>query len=225
MWKIGVRVISIRALPGEPFFFDKVPFFILNTNEIQLREARRKHMEFLERLDDRILMFFTNISHRFQRLTGRTNFFLAKVALFTHMFGAFISIANYWAPLMSIESGVVDVVVFMMTSLFSIIIVIWCEYAEKTFQSSGNLLKLEWPHSIKILVRPTIFFLRSFIVSVCFLAMQWIDVLIQSCLFGLVIGLYFVDVIPLPPGKSKIREWIELFGGLFRESVPVRVAN
>ena len=31
-------------------------------------------MNFLERIDALILSFFTKISHKFQRLTGRTNF-------------------------------------------------------------------------------------------------------------------------------------------------------
>ena len=53
-------------------------------------------MDLIVRLDKIILSFFTKLAHSFQRLTGRTNYFLAKVFLFVLMTCVVIDVANYW---------------------------------------------------------------------------------------------------------------------------------
>ncbi len=55
-----------------------------------------KLTEFTARLDERILALFTKASHKFQTLTGRTNFFLAKIFILVSMTGVALCTMNYW---------------------------------------------------------------------------------------------------------------------------------
>lgn len=50
---------------------------------------------FLHYLDDTILSFFTKFSHKFQVLTGKTNFFLARIFVLFLSALLFVEFANY----------------------------------------------------------------------------------------------------------------------------------
>ena len=53
-------------------------------------------MNILERIDALVLSFFAKISHKFQRTTGRTNFFLANICLTAFAMVVVVNIINYW---------------------------------------------------------------------------------------------------------------------------------
>src|SRR3989344_4591652 len=58
-------------------------------------------MNIFERIDALILSFFTKISHRFQRLTGRTNFFLAKITIGLLGLSNIFFILNSFIPILN----------------------------------------------------------------------------------------------------------------------------
>ena len=64
-------------------------------------------MNFLERIDALILSFFTKISHKFQRLTGKTNFFLANI--FLTLLAMFVAenVINFWFPILKTKTNIV----------------------------------------------------------------------------------------------------------------------
>ena len=56
-------------------------------------------LQMLEKIDATILSFFTKISHAFQRLTGRTNFFLAKCSIIMAGTSLIVHTVGYWIPI------------------------------------------------------------------------------------------------------------------------------
>ena len=190
-------------------------------------------MNLFRRLDDSILKCFTKISHAYQILTGKTNFFLAKLALFFSGIIFVTIILNYFHPILSHKT---DLFLMLMTSLLVLVLVVYvqnCNKIEDEFQSSGNLLGLFILQAVKdrYLLRvmwiwfgclsssEIIYHLSSSPPSIL---LFFAEVLFDS--FGLesFFFFYFIAVTPLPPCKGKIRELLRsLFKASARASVSV----
>lgn len=185
-------------------------------------------MELLEAVDSKLLAFFSKISHRFQKLTGRTNFFLAKMAVCILALSSLTIIADYF---LSLAGGLISVISAIMTLVSMIEVIFWmggCDEAENRVYAEerskydfGEHIDSIWwrtgSAALSILwVGPTLLHLASPKGTLPF-----------KILFGLyapaiTIFSYFIVVDPLPPGKSKIREWVEAFSAWFRLLVPAR---
>ncbi len=173
----------------------------------------------MEKLDKKILSFFTKISHGFQRLTGRTNFFLAKCSLILVAFGVLTGLANYYFPnLLAYEAGLY---LAIMKILSISVLALWyfpeCDKAEAASLCSGTakffsslIFNYKWrlfglflallevgislPLSINSPKGVIFFKVLDDVSSTAFLSF-----------------LYFAAVDPLPPCKSKIKKWLESF--------------
>ncbi|TSC74567.1 MAG: hypothetical protein G01um101444_253 [Parcubacteria group bacterium Gr01-1014_44] len=75
-------------------------------------------MNVLEWIDAKILSFFTKISHKFQRLTGRTNFFLANICLTVLAMQVVLRIVNYWFPVITQETTGFDLLFSFLLACF-----------------------------------------------------------------------------------------------------------
>ncbi|MDP3697218.1 MAG: hypothetical protein Q8R55_04290 [Candidatus Taylorbacteria bacterium] len=56
-------------------------------------------MNFLQRIDALILSLFTKVSHKFQILTGRTNYFLAHCCLTLVALSVSVTILGFFFPI------------------------------------------------------------------------------------------------------------------------------
>src|SRR3989344_5439179 len=59
-------------------------------------------------IDEKLLQFFTKISHKFQIWTGKTNFFLAKCCIFLGVGTYVLTLANYYIPILKQDSTIFD---------------------------------------------------------------------------------------------------------------------
>lgn len=191
-------------------------------------------MNICEQVDDEILSFFTKISHKFQRLTGRTNFFLAKCCISVFGIGLLLHIANYWFHFLNHKTKWTDFIFLILVPFLLLDTKALDEVEEKKFSSEAAqkpFLYTCW-HG---------YLLRLFALAIAFLMLGLIIltvidmVPIKSKLFEIIDTVsgwpaiacynYFSIVVPLPPGKSKIREWIENFANIFQEPVAVKDRN
>ena len=170
-------------------------------------------MEFFKKVDAKLIGFFTKISHRFQRLTGRTNFFLAKIALCVVGLSLMSQVADYFLSLFGIGTSALSVVLALGAATVVISWAYECDeakhgvYAEE--KAKRNFMPPEAdPVCIRIiflaLLVPWITVFLAVVVSPN--GILAFKILLSLYAPALVTFLYFIAVDPLPPGKSKIRE-------------------
>lgn len=183
-------------------------------------------MNIVETLDSVILKFFTKISHRIQIVTGKTNFFLAKIALCVMIIDLMIVILNYWLSLLEKQTDLVVFVFETFALLMYILITMICDQAEQSAQLDNPT---KFPFEPTPILRLIILF------SACILIIP-MDIKNVTTLQGafifkfyrlladiaFVAYIYLISVHPLPPGKSKIRELIESFAAGFAKQAPSR---
>ncbi len=184
----------------------------------------------LKRLDEGILKLFTKFSHWFQRLTGKTNFFLARLCLFPFSIAVASSILNYWFPLLFFKTdwrGLLFCVLLFFSIMFFVHLTHDAETQfdkDPTVLSRVHLFERDSPDRTRLLL--------ALLSPICFFAVyKWfIEDPKGSLLLALNVGAfpaypsafyYFVLVTPLPPGKSKVQQWVEGFQASFRKLQPL----
>ncbi|MDO8743305.1 MAG: hypothetical protein Q7J30_01995 [Candidatus Azambacteria bacterium] len=174
-------------------------------------------MRLTKAVDDFFLSFFTKISHNVYWLTGRTNFFLAKLALCVMVASVMVVIFNYWFPAMlGYRSAPFQVAACGLISMFCLADMVRCDKAEKSAFNDERVRMfnpLYYSPSNRVLwifIANIMLFLAAFL----FIINQWKGYFIFNALDfafspAIVAFKYFISVDPPSPGKSKIREWIE----------------
>ncbi len=194
-------------------------------------------MNILERIDALILSLFTKISHKFQIMTGRTNYFLAKVSLTLLGFQTLLAAANYWFPIDNRPTTAYYIISIFFVAVFISIDKNNCDKAEKSsFVNQVSVKpKFFWNEVwifpiIGVVLR--IFFMvviifaipknfgRIFLVNP--LKSRVFEALRELTLENLTCYWYLIQVTPLATGQSKIRQWVD---SLFLKPAPVRTRN
>lgn len=180
-------------------------------------------MELFEAIDAKILALFTKISNKFQRLTGRTNFFLAKAALCLVGLDVLAKAGNYWLHFLGRTTNVVQLVLAIAVIALIFKDMYLCDKDEDNALDSYNRATVFY-----YLYRSQAVRLLFVFTSLLFLPIDVEELLtgkgafvfrLTDALFSYAITafFYFIIVDPLPPSKSKIREWVEGFAAGFRQ--------
>ena len=187
-------------------------------------------MNFLERTDALILSFFTKISHKFQQATGQTNFFLAKCCIFLLGLSLCIHLINFFVRILNQETDIFLLSVMVVMGILLNKHLSLCEKEDKNLKNSIEK-PTKNPREIGL------FSLRIITIFICFFTVNYYNLVKElsqpkvSLIFEILNHgfspvycsyLYFISVTLLPPGKSRIREWIESFG---KVPVPVPVRS
>lgn len=193
-------------------------------------------MNICEQIDDKILLFFTKISHKFQRLTGRTNFFLAKCCISVLAIGLLLHAANYWFPLLSHETSLFS----FFFQIFVVIIIsldvnrldkaekesFYSEVAQKRYFVFGEHY-YKWRLLVVALALFSLFCI--YLIAIGILpakTSKFFEIICEFAFWPMLTCYdYLTIIMPLPPGKSKIREWIENFTNIFQEPAAVESKN
>lgn len=186
-------------------------------------------MRFVLWIDERILALFTKFSHWFQLLTGRTNYFLAKVCLFLVMSAWVIEGINYWIPVLDEKTYVIEVVLFVVLFFGQVFLVKSLDRAEEDLFSGHKAkkwtgmetsveLRILWVGSVFLLVPAEFHRLTQPSVE-GFWLFNFNDALWP---IYLIFAFYFAAVNPLPPGKSRVRQFLETVQAGFRKLQPVQ---
>lgn len=168
-------------------------------------------------IDSFVLGKCTKFSHWFQRTTGRTNYFIAKLGLFVVTVAAGFELTNYYYP----------VTKDYVRPSFAILL-FYCAVLIDAFWKSLMMDKLDESSQLSE-ERVTLRGIDSPIIRVLWLGVSTLDTFLVIAIgysliydfptifyhvgfgYGMVIFHYFAAVNPLPPQKSKIRQWLESF--------------
>jgi len=180
-------------------------------------------MGFLALIDDHILKIFTDLSHGFQKLTGRTNYFLAKIALVITLVWVVVRIGNFFVPVLVIKTDFVELVALGVLSLFLLLLFVECDRAEahalraaKSKYFFGPFLHEKWFRVFFMVVLTLIFILFPSVVlhGIFHPKVAWYFEIIDLVgILAYTAFLYLINVDPLPPTKSKAkakRSWREV---------------
>ncbi|MEK7650196.1 MAG: hypothetical protein AAB367_04555 [Patescibacteria group bacterium] len=171
-----------------------------------------------EKIDTLVLAGATRVSHKFQRLTGRTNFFLAKLGFALGTLSLIIGLGNYWHQFLAFPTS------FLILILFLPLTVLWfwmakkCDSAEDSAFSSTARTK----HPLFDNQRMRTLTLVFALVDLAFMPtlIQISPTPILECLhqdYGIALAIfhYFASVDPLPPGQNKVGAWLEAWRSSF----------
>lgn len=188
----------------------------------------------MEKVDYFLVERFQQFAHRFQKLTGRTNFWLAAIAYKIHLFNFILFIAASTIKDIKNNKIVEELVFLVLLSLITLVLskitmlsVKRCERKDRDFfmgnqgTMNHNFISLSGLRIMVLLVTITNCLGLGLVAFVLGMA-EFIFML----LFGIfyVMALYFEACTPLPPGKSKVEEWRELWKA-WRKFVPVTNEN
>ncbi len=189
--------------------------------------------ELLLKTDSSILRFFTKISHWFQRLTGLTNYFLAAICTIFVSLNLLMAIIAYWFSIF--YRGRTDIVVVIM----SVIQLIFWHYlyrqlmrADKSVISGQETIELEprFDDDVSVFMRIIISFIICILILLSLISPvaqmnPWEAATFYCSMVCIFCFFYFAAVIPLPPGKSKIKEWATSISAFFARMLPATSAG
>ena len=179
-------------------------------------------MGIFERIDSSVLAVATRISHWFQRLTGRTNFFLAKIGFALGTLSLMIGLGNYWYEFLDHKETILAIFVFLPLTWLWFIMAKDCDAAEERALFGASRTK----HPLSSRTGLRLMCLAFAILDVLEIPVHirskfWIlEFLHEDYGIALVIYYYFVSVDPLPPGQSKVGAWLEALRASFLKPAP-----
>jgi hypothetical protein len=180
-------------------------------------------MSVIDTIDDAMHAACTKFSHRLQQFCGLTNYFIARIGVGCTAISVIAGVINYYHQFLPMKSGIIEVVLGILILLSCVSRSIACQKGEDSVGANVKpahvLFYTERPFWRVLWVGFSVMdFFFMFLHHPWFLA--WIQTGAFS--FGCALFYNFIIVNPLPPGTSKIREFLNSFG---RQPVPVPVRN
>ncbi|HEY4490051.1 MAG TPA: hypothetical protein VJC12_02240 [Candidatus Paceibacterota bacterium] len=176
-------------------------------------------MTFIEKIDSVVLKLFTKIAHAFQRLTGKTNYFLAKIGTTMVALNVGLDAVNYFYrifPGRKTSGFMFTVSVVVLIGLF--LDTMKLDNAERQHKDSEVkvAIKFIFPNSPVWRVFLLMFAYLSTVVLISIIRHGFDQSLLHTSVaplfsYGLLFFCYFRVVEPLHPQKGKIKEWLEKF--------------
>ncbi len=176
----------------------------------------------LDVADSRILEAFTKYCHKFQVLTGKTNFFLAKINAYFLAGSTALEVSNYYWQFLG-KPTIFFVLIVKITFTFLFLFLAYqCDKTEqeKTDNTkTANIFLMLFSKNRKFYFLAVTFQL-IFRVSLFYEQGYTLTDLFQDTYFFLAFCFcYFIAVDPLPPAKSKIKKLLETLSSLGRKKV------
>ncbi len=187
-------------------------------------------MRLILAVDSVLLGFFTKTARAFARLTGRSNFFLAKTMVCVMTACFMIATANYWLPLLDFRPPLSLTILMALNAFLCIYDLHRCDKAEDMMlgeKRTAMFFPLYYSPSFRVLTAVVAFSwifieLPSFVSPKGFL---FAKIVFLFFLPSYTAFIYFAVIDPPSVGKSKIQEWAEGFANLFRKPVPIPVKS
>ena len=161
--------------------------------------------------DDWLILQFERFGHWFQRLTGRTNFFLAALCDLAN--SALCVAFGFWT----------SDIVYLIFSFFFLSYSIGNLYREKSALGAESRRYMNPMKAVRFFkLMRVIYPLFGFFVSMGLSGTTGVGIAVIALLVWIAIYLEACD--PLPPGTSKIRQWLNsMKAALSAEPTPVGV--
>ena len=170
--------------------------------------------KFIRAVDSVIMGKLTKFAHWFQRLTGRTSIFLAKIGIVLVLVSSSIIIMSLVLPILPYKVSPLIAFILGIISIMEIKHMSELDTAEDTFFSSAGKVKHSWMRSDPIVRMMWLGFLILRSLELIFDKYPtniWRVTVMMSAYLGLYFYYCFIDINPLPPCRSKLLNFIESF--------------
>jgi hypothetical protein len=173
-------------------------------------------------IDAALLRIATRFAHWFQRWTGRTSFFLAKCGVMLWALECLIDLFNhYLTPIPGLPTMATFETVF--TIVIILVAIARCtllDKADAAIRAGARVL----PAYVMVTRNSSAWWIRLLFVAMSLLTLPMVVIaafvpyaliimLRHSGMFGITAFEYFIMVDPLPPGVSKVRQWVASWTG------------
>jgi hypothetical protein len=167
-------------------------------------------------IDSVVLNACTKFSHVMQRMVGLTNYFIAKIGIAIASTDLAVQLLNYLHQFLRTKTSLTLVLLEIILAIDFYGRTHQLTKAEELLWSGSEVM----PHWVtRFRVRPwRLLWLGIFTMDIVWVGSiwplrgpYWVPELVSKIFFsfGLVIFYYFIAVDPLPPGKSKVRAWVD----------------
>lgn len=198
----------------------------------KIGEWRSKNKEgemgLIIKIDAVFLAFFNRIARAFARLTGKSNFFLAKIAVWLVIISAMTTALNYWLPILARKTNPFIAALYGYAALLFLTDIYRCDRAEDA-ATNDERTRIFSPAIYSPIFRALIVIMGvitapSAIFDIASSAgIMLAKILDNSYMPAFAAFIYFASLDPPQMGKSKVREWVEGFANSFRQLVPISV--
>ncbi|MDO8676750.1 MAG: hypothetical protein Q7K16_03860 [Candidatus Azambacteria bacterium] len=191
-------------------------------------------MEFVTSVDNYFISLFTKFTKWFMQLTGRTNFFLAKIVTCFIIAGMMTMIINFWFPLLHYyPTSIPDVIIGSIVLFICLKNLIFCDRAEEKILSDERVKVFGGPLNTPIIRFVFLVMITMAYINIPGILMIILDakgILIFKIIYitlplAMASFMYFLAIDPPMPCKGKIHEWVESFAAGFKKLVPIKIHN
>lgn len=184
-------------------------------------------MKLIEQIDAKILSHLTKFSHWFQRLTGLSNYILAKICLMLSSVSMFLLAISHWFPKLQMGNSSFFAFLAPIYFLADLLMMSNLDKAHSGLQASGSMAKNRYIAWLASDPPTRIFYITAgaYLVGEQYFFRSRLFFPLFGSSFFLFYGFarYFAAVDPLPPGTSKVRQWLTSIRMAF--SRPVRAES
>lgn len=180
----------------------------------------------LKALDRKIIEKLTKFSHWFQKLTGLTCYFFAKLGLFIVLHSLVIRAMNYFSPIITAHSSPIDILLLFFFGYLSAVEMCALNRAQEN-NTQGQVKVGGFSRQFRMFLWIFLMYEMYFLVfSIRNAPFKLLEILAYVGFpFGTLFFCYFIEVTPLPPGKSKVRQWIEGFFSVQPKLQPIPIKS
>ncbi len=167
-------------------------------------------------LDSLLLKYATKISHWFQKITGKTNFFVARLGICITFVGATMIFFDQFFHIFWENATLYSGLLYLsFYSIWAVRNIFLSRKAEEHWLSGAkSKLRFYGDSPMLRIVGMFIFCFANMLVLI--VNARMLSTIPGECLMmGILTFIYFMSVDPLPPCKSKIRKWIENIASIF----------
>ncbi len=187
-------------------------------------------MQLVTSVDDYFLSLFKKFSDWFMRLTGRTNFFLAKISLCVMTASVMVDVINFWFLVLAKPTSILRAVLGGLVLMACYFGLVQCDKAEEN--SFSNERAKFFSGIICTPIARFIFIITALMSADIIMMMVFsakgimvFNIIRNLYSIALVAFLYFVAIDPPTLCKGKIKEWAESFAAGFKKLAPMKVRN
>ncbi len=167
-------------------------------------------MDIITLVDTWLLTKFTKVSHAFQKLTGKTNFFLARWAILICAGGITLDVANYFHQFLFFPTFSVMMVLGIFVIVFLLMKALVYEKEEERVYSGEKTKRIEFyalPGWRVVYFCMSVMLIPATVMCVVKGSYPLLEVLRMGILPCAFLSEYFLAVTPLPPCRGKIVEF------------------
>lgn len=169
-------------------------------------------------IDSKILRLCTLIAHGLQRAIGVTSYAVAKIGTGISAMSVLLDVVNYFTPVLNRKTGILSLLIAPVLLAAMVLRSVVCQKADDALWSGSSVKPSE-----------LIEYMDGYGWRLFWIVLLFVDLFAEllqpprahmileyvngvGFSMGISMFFYFIAVSPLPPGQSKLRQWVNILG-------------